>query len=121
MDPKEIPVTIKTMSRPESTADSGPGGDQPDGDQKELSGDLPPGLVCPSCGSKLIRRSVRRTFRDRLMSLLGKWPYRCQMCSFRFNGPQDAASIARNNAPTPEEEEFLDEDEAQPARETRNK
>ena len=60
---------------------------------------LPPGLVCPGCGSKLLRRSMRRTFKDRLLSLLGRWPYRCQMCHHRFNGPQDPASQARDDAP----------------------
>jgi len=59
---------------------------------------LPSGLTCPYCGSKLLRRSMRRTFKDRLLSLLGKWPYRCQMCNERFSGPQDPASIARAEA-----------------------
>jgi hypothetical protein len=53
---------------------------------------------------------MRRTMKDRLLSLLGKWPYRCQMCNMRFNGPQDPASIARGNAPHPEEA-VDDEDE----------
>jgi len=70
--------------------------------------DLPLGLVCPACGSKLIRRSMRRTFKDRFMSLLGKWPYRCQMCNMRFNGPQDAASMARDSAP-PEDDGHEDD------------
>jgi hypothetical protein len=56
---------------------------------------LATGLICPFCRGKLIRRSQRRTFKDRLMSLLGKWPYRCLLCNERFSGPQDAASIAR--------------------------
>jgi len=60
--------------------------------------ELPSGLVCPACTSRHIRRSMRKTFKDRFMSLLGRWPYRCQMCNTRFNGPQDAASIARENA-----------------------
>jgi len=32
------------------------------------------------------------------MSLLGRWPYRCQMCNMRFSGPQDPASLAREQA-----------------------
>jgi hypothetical protein len=78
------------------------------GDQNGEKESLPSGLVCPSCGSKLIRRSMRRTFKDRFMSLLGKWPYRCQLCSMRFTGPQDPASIAREN--TPHEHDALNEE-----------
>lgn len=52
-------------------------------------------LVCPNCGSRLVRRSMRRTIGDRLKSLFGKWPYRCQMCDTRFNGQQDPAFVAR--------------------------
>ncbi len=85
------------------------------GDHNGETESLPAGLVCPSCGSRLIRRSMRRTFKDRFMSLLGKWPYRCQMCSMRFNGPQDPASIARANAPTPEEELYEDEGNQPPS------
>jgi hypothetical protein len=46
---------------------------------------------------------MRRTFKDRFMSLLGKWPYRCQMCNMRFNGPQDLDSLAREHALLDEE------------------
>lgn len=82
------------MSQPDlaAQASNGDHGDNAD------SRDLPTGLVCPSCGSKLVRRSMRRTFLDRLRSLFGRWPYRCQMCNMRFTGPQDAASIARGHA-----------------------
>jgi len=41
---------------------------------------------------------MRRTLADRLKSLVGRWPYRCQMCNTRFTGPQDAESIAREVA-----------------------
>ncbi|HEY3835583.1 MAG TPA: hypothetical protein VGL72_03390 [Bryobacteraceae bacterium] len=46
------------------------------------------------------------------MSLLGRWPYRCQMCDMRFNGPQDPASIAREAAHQERlhEEEFVDDE-----------
>ena len=82
-------ATIETMSQPDLAAASDSNG------EKEQ---IPEGMVCPACGSKLIRRSMRRTFKDRFMSLLGKWPYRCQMCNVRFNGPQDPESIAREQA-----------------------
>ena len=75
-----------------------------DGDRHGDKEELPLGLVCPSCGSKVIRRSMRRSLKDRFMSLLGRWPYRCQMCGMRFTGPQDAASIAREAAHEHEEE-----------------
>ena len=91
--------TIDTMGQSDLAATSASNGQQ--NGEKE---NLPLGLVCPACGSKLIRRSMRRTFKDRFMSLLGKWPYRCQMCNMRFNGPQDPASIARENAHHDEEE-----------------
>src|SRR5579859_1448420 len=87
-------VSIFTMSQSDLAAASASNGDQ-NGDK----GNLPTGLVCPACGSKLIRRSMRRTFMDRVMSLFGKWPYRCQMCNQRFSGPQDPASLARENTP----------------------
>jgi hypothetical protein len=93
-------VTINTMSQPDLAAASASNG------EKEH---LPEGMVCPACGSKLIRRSMRRTFKDRFMSLLGKWPYRCQMCNLRFNGPQDPESLAREQAHHNPDEEVDDE------------
>ena len=43
------------------------------------------------------------------MSLLGKWPYRCQLCNMRFNGPPDPVTLAREHAPPPEEDDLDDE------------
>ena len=40
--------------------------------------------MCPRCKSEKIRRSKRRGLRDRMWGLLGRWPYRCKDCSFRF-------------------------------------
>lgn len=65
-------------------------GDQNNGDK------LAP--VCPSCGSKLTRRSMRRSWQDRFKSIFGLWPYRCQMCNARFTGPQDPDAITKHNA-----------------------
>jgi len=92
---------IEAMSRSDVAPDSASNGEEHE------RHDVPPGLVCPSCGSKLIRRSMRRTLKDRFMSLMGKWPYRCQMCNMRFLGPPDPQSLAKQNAPSPEEEEML--------------
>src|ERR1700733_4872194 len=96
------------MSQSDLAAASASNGDHNGGKE-----DLPLGLVCPACGSKLIRRSMRRSFKDRFMSLLGKWPYRCQMCNMRFNGPQDPASFARDHAThdsDPQDDELQDEE-----------
>jgi hypothetical protein len=93
-------ATIKMMRQPDLAAASA------SSEEKEP---VPEGMVCPACGSKLIRRSMRRTFKDRFMSLLGKWPYRCQMCNLRFNGPQDPESLAREQAHHNSDEELDDE------------
>jgi hypothetical protein len=66
--------------------------------------------ICPSCGSKLTRRSMRRSWVDRFKSAFGLWPYRCQMCNTRFTGRQDPESIARHNALTEEELREREED-----------
>ena len=92
------------MSRSDVAADSASHGE---GHERH---DVPPGLICPQCQSKLVRRSMRRTFKDRVLSMLGKWPYRCEMCNLRFSGPQDPASFARQHAPPPEEGNFDGED-----------
>jgi predicted RNA-binding Zn-ribbon protein involved in translation (DUF1610 family) len=100
-------VTIDTMSQPDLASASASNGDH-DGDKEEL----PLGLVCPTCGSKLIRRAMRRTLKDRFLSKFGRWPYRCQMCDMKFHGPQDPASIAREAAEHARiHEEPLDEEE----------
>ena len=82
------------MDQPNRAADSASREDRRNPDRENV----PPGLVCSVCQSKLIRRSMRRTFKDRLMSLAGKWPYRCEMCNERFYGPQDPESVARAKA-----------------------
>ena len=79
---------------------------KPDGN-KQL---LPAGLVCPSCNSDFIRRSMRRSFKDYLLSLLGRWPYRCELCNMRFNGPQDPVSFARENGEPDPTDSALAED-----------
>ena len=66
--------------------------------------------MCPACGSRLTRRSMRRTWKDRFKSAFGLWPYRCQMCNTRFTGPQDPESIARHNASTEEDLREREED-----------
>src|SRR5271166_1967760 len=67
--------------------------------------------LCPACGSKLTRRSMRRSWKDRFKSAFGLWPYRCQMCSMRFVAPQDPERIAKHNASTEQAFEALREQE----------
>jgi hypothetical protein len=59
--------------------------------------------MCPDCGCKRTRRSMRRSWRDRFKSVFGQFPYRCQMCNKRFTAPQDQEAIARHNAGIEEE------------------
>lgn len=73
---------------------SEPKGNQPE----ENHDDSDHRLSCPQCNSRLVRRSMRRTFMDRFRSVFGKWPYRCQMCHTRFTGPQDPEFLAREKA-----------------------
>ncbi len=40
---------------------------------------------CPFCNSANIRRSKRRSVRDRLLSVAGILPWRCESCSARFH------------------------------------
>jgi tRNA(Ile2) C34 agmatinyltransferase TiaS len=56
--------------------------------------------LCPACGSKLTRRSMRRTWKDHMKSAFGRLPYRCQICSTRFTVHQNSEAIARHNADT---------------------
>ena len=69
----------------------------PDSDEERNCGEKT-AVLCPACGSKLTRRSMRRSWKDRFKSLFGIWPYRCQLCSVRFTGPKDVEAIARHNA-----------------------
>ena len=66
-------------------------------------------LVCPDCGSHLIRRSMRRSFKDRFKSFFGRWPYRCDLCHKRFDGPRDPESIERDSAARRELSGYVDE------------
>ena len=54
--------------------------------------------ICPACGSKFTRRSMRRTWKDRFKSFLGRWPYRCQLCNAPFTVHQDPEAVAHHNA-----------------------
>ena len=71
-----------------------------DGGQKQADKTTP---ICPACGSKLTRRSMRRSWKDRFKSAFGLWPYRCQMCNMRFTGPQDPEAIVGHNATVEED------------------
>jgi hypothetical protein len=39
---------------------------------------------CPWCGRTTVRRVSRRSLLDRLCSLMALYPFRCQVCRFRF-------------------------------------
>lgn len=39
---------------------------------------------CSRCGSTEVRRSIRRTVWETLLSAVGILPYRCERCSARF-------------------------------------
>ena len=41
-------------------------------------------LTCPVCRSRDIRRSARRSLREKFWSLIGRYPYRCYTCQTRF-------------------------------------
>ncbi len=43
-----------------------------------------PETMCPTCQSTRVRRSKRRSLRDRIMKLAGMSPYRCRDCQKRF-------------------------------------
>jgi hypothetical protein len=58
----------------------GPEGEGPDRELMNL-----PKVDCPLCGSAKVRRSCRRGFVDRLLSLLMIYPFRCRLCTFRFH------------------------------------
>ncbi|GBE30060.1 MAG TPA: hypothetical protein ENH10_01855 [Bacteroidetes bacterium] len=43
------------------------------------------GLYCPMCDSRNIRRSTRNSyFEQKILPLIGAYPYRCRDCSNRF-------------------------------------
>ena len=44
-------------------------------------------MTCKRCGSKNINRSRRRGLIDQLKAALGRWPFRCESCAYRFAAP----------------------------------
>ena len=50
-------------------------------------------LFCPRCYSYLVRRSRRRTIKDRWKGLLGERPYRCEECDLRFYAKTSSDNI----------------------------
>lgn len=45
-------------------------------------------ILCPRCGKDFVRRTVRRGTRERLLSAIYVYPYRCQLCAHRFLRPE---------------------------------
>ncbi len=41
-------------------------------------------MRCPRCGKSFVRRSHRQGFKERLLSLVYLYPFRCQVCANRF-------------------------------------
>jgi|SRR5215472_14768715 len=41
-------------------------------------------MNCPACRNARIRRSHRRGVLERMLSAIGRWPYRCRECGRRF-------------------------------------
>ncbi|MGA2962837.1 MAG: hypothetical protein ABSD96_14260 [Candidatus Korobacteraceae bacterium] len=39
---------------------------------------------CPKCGKKMVFRSHRKGFMEKLRSKFGKYPFRCHACGYRF-------------------------------------
>jgi len=42
-------------------------------------------LTCPVCRSLLVRRSVRRNILELILSMGGRYPFRCRECHTRFH------------------------------------
>ena len=41
-------------------------------------------LICPKCDREFVKRVSRQNWKERLMSLLYVYPFRCQLCGYRF-------------------------------------
>jgi ribosomal protein L37AE/L43A len=62
--------------------------------ESDLDQFLPEAPQCPHCSSEIVRRSRRRNFRDRMMSIVSRLPYRCEECDLRFYGSPVETRIA---------------------------
>jgi len=51
---------------------------------------------CPHCANHRTRRSRRRIF-ERLLSLVGVWPFRCEDCAARFFAFRRGAHVTRTS------------------------
>jgi predicted HAD superfamily Cof-like phosphohydrolase len=45
-------------------------------------------LRCPRCGNSFVRRSQRQGLKERLLSVVYLYPFRCQVCAHRFRAFQ---------------------------------
>ena len=61
------------------------------------------GLRCPKCGRHVVRRTHRSGLVERLLSRVGVYPFRCQLCGRRFRATQPGT---RWVAQPPERREF---------------
>ncbi len=45
-------------------------------------------IKCPNCSKEYVARVARVGFAEKLLSLFYIYPFRCQLCGYRFNGLQ---------------------------------
>ena len=50
---------------------------------------------CPQCGKEFVRRSHRQGTLEHMLSVIYVYPYRCQLCTFRFRAMQWGAQYSR--------------------------
>jgi len=50
---------------------------------------------CPRCGKSFVRRSHRQGLKERLLSLVSLYPFRCQVCANRFRAFQFRARYVK--------------------------
>jgi predicted HAD superfamily Cof-like phosphohydrolase len=51
---------------------------------------------CPQCGKSFVRRSRRQGLKERLLSLVYLYPFRCQVCAYRFRSFQFRARYVKH-------------------------
>jgi len=58
-------------------------------------------IKCPNCAESEFRRSHRKNLRERLISRVGVYPFRCQNCQERFWLIHNRAWLDKNLQPFP--------------------
>jgi DNA-directed RNA polymerase subunit RPC12/RpoP len=65
------------------------------GDDQTLNGNDATVVRCPECGSKDVRRSLRGSLTDDLLSLLSLRAFRCRACHSRFHRRAKLYDVSR--------------------------